>query len=170
MRRLSLLAGLLALVSADAPAHEGPPYPIVVDRPTRYGRLSVWGDPDVGTGTFWIDLEPSGGAPLPDARVSVAVRPADGRLPEREYSARSTRAVPEDHRFQCEVEFDALGAWSLRIDLAGSQGVEAVEERIEVTLPGQGPVLDLMLYSFPFLVVGVLFILTMVRGRKKERR
>lgn len=170
MRRRShrLLLGLLALVGAEprAPAHDGPPYPVIVDAPTRYGRLSAWGDPDVGTGTFWIDLEPASGVPPGDARVSVSARPADGGLEAPRCDARSIQATDEVHRFQCEVELGAPGPWMLRIDLSGDRGQDAVERPVEVTLPGQGPVLDFILYAFPFAAVGVLFILAIVRRRR----
>jgi hypothetical protein len=167
-RRPLLLLGLLALATAEprASAHDGPAYPIMVDRPTRYGRLSVWGDPDVGTGIFWIILERSGAAPSGGAEVSLAVRPVDGRLEARSYPARPTQETPGDHRFRGEVQFDARGMWWLRVDLSGSQGREAVEEKVEVTPPGQGPVLDFVLHSFPFVAVGGLFILAMVRRRR----
>jgi hypothetical protein len=43
----------------SAYAHEGPPYPILVDHPLKQGKLSIWSDPDVGAGTFHFYLEDS---------------------------------------------------------------------------------------------------------------
>ncbi|HEX2163472.1 MAG TPA: hypothetical protein VHM02_05945, partial [Thermoanaerobaculia bacterium] len=51
----AVAAGFAAVLAAlPAAAHEGPPYPIVVDRPAGPVLLSVWADPDVGTGTFHV--------------------------------------------------------------------------------------------------------------------
>ena len=55
--------------------------------------LSVWGDPDVGIGTFYMILEPLKGSALPsDVKVNVAVQPVSGRLPEARYSAERDRS------------------------------------------------------------------------------
>lgn len=161
------LAGLFALggVAPRAEAHDGPPYPVLTDRATRYGRLSAWGDPDVGTGTFWIDLERTGERELEDAEVTVAVQPVDGRLPAQAHAARLVQKASGARRYLCHVPFDAVGTWSLRIDLAGALGREESEVKVEVTPPGQGPVLDFVIYSFPFAVAGALFIVAMVRRR-----
>src|SRR5688572_12373430 len=85
--RILLAAWFLTLDSLPALAHEGPPYPIIVDKAAGPCMLSVWADPDVGTGTFFIILEPhEGGAIPPDIKVEIAVRPLSGRLPEARYS------------------------------------------------------------------------------------
>jgi len=167
----SPLLGLLALAAAAprAEAHDGPPYPVITDRTTRYGRLSAWGDPDVGTGTFWIDLERAGARELEDVEVSVAVQPVDGRLPAQERAARLVQKAPGARRYLCEVQFDAAGTWWLRARASGALGREEVEVKVEVTPPGQGPVLDFVIYSFPFVTAGVLFILAMVRRRRSAR-
>lgn len=164
---------LLALAGAAprAQAHRGPPYPIVVDRVTGHGTLSVWADPDVGTGTFWITLEPSadGGAPAEDSAVQVYVQPLDRSAPALGRPATLTRQSPGDRRFEVEVPFASLGPWWVRFDLSGSRGTESVEQRVEVTPPGQGPVLDFILYLFPFAAVGFLFILAMIRRGRAGR-
>ena len=49
-----LLALLLLLIPATARAHDGPPFPILVDQKVGPCMISVWTDPDVGTGTFFV--------------------------------------------------------------------------------------------------------------------
>jgi hypothetical protein len=169
MSRSLLLLALVASAAAPprAEAHDGPPYLIIVDRQTRHGRLSLWGDPDLGTGTFWVYLEPTADTPLADdVTVRMTAQRAGRQAPvARSGEAQPVRRTAEEQRFQGEIPFDELGPWLLRIELTGARGSEAVEEVVEVTPPGQGPVLDFILYLFPFVAVGLLFILAMVRRR-----
>ncbi|HEX8337666.1 MAG TPA: hypothetical protein VF621_13110, partial [Pyrinomonadaceae bacterium] len=109
----SLLTSLaLALACATrAGAHEGPPYPILVDKTLGPSVASVWADPDVGTGTFFIILEPHQGDTLPeDIRVEVVVRPADGHAPEAAHAA-EREGVRGRVQYKAEVPFDAEGPW-----------------------------------------------------------
>ena len=46
--RLLLAALAAALATSTAAAHDGPPYPILVDEALDGWTLSVWADPDVG--------------------------------------------------------------------------------------------------------------------------
>ena len=46
--RLALAAWLLSAGPMRALAHEGPPYPIIVNKSAGPCVLSVWADPDVG--------------------------------------------------------------------------------------------------------------------------
>ena len=119
--------------------------------------MSVWGDPDVGIGTFYVILEPLKGSSLPgDVKVNVAVQPVSGRLPEARYSAgrdQSSRGV----QFKAEVPFDAQERWRLRVMLESSQGNGEVSSDIEVTPPGFGR-WDLLIYSFPFFLIGLLWL------------
>ena len=126
--------------------------------------LSVWGDPDVGIGTFYMILEPLKGSALPgDVKVDVAVQPVSGRLPEARYSAerdRSSKGV----QFKAEVPFDAQERWRLRVMLESSQGAGEVTSDIEVTPPGFGR-WDLLIYFFPFLLIGLLWLRAFFRKR-----
>jgi hypothetical protein len=108
---LLLAAGLLLAVSARADAHEGPPYPILVDKTLGPCVVSVWADPDVGTGTFFFILEPTPGGRLPDdVRVELGVRPTSGRLPEAVYTA-TREDLSGRVQYKAEVPFDAQELW-----------------------------------------------------------
>lgn len=171
-RRRSVLGSVLlvALGVGPAAAHDGPPYPILVDRATGPVLLSVWADPDVGTGTFHVYLEPLADQPLPEhCAVEILVQPVDGRLLERGFTAEPLRRRTGRQHHLGEVEFDAVGEWTARfvIDCRGRRGEAGTV--VEVTPPGQGPVLDFLLYLFPFVAIGALVVRALVVGRRGRR-
>lgn len=173
LRLAAVVAACLAPGLAVAPragAHEGPPYPILVDQRIGTVQLSVWADPDVGIGTYHVYLEPlEGGTPLPDrCEVRVFVQPVTGRLPERGYLAEPYRISDRRHHYLAEVEFDAEEDWTTRIVVraGGSEGEASTV--VAVTPPGQGPLLDFVLYLFPFVAVGFLVVRALLRGRARR--
>ena len=72
--------------AAPAAAHDGPPFPLMLDEKAGPYTVSVWADPDVGTGTFFIYVDAPGGS-AKDVAVTVSVRPKSGRLPASSYPA-----------------------------------------------------------------------------------
>jgi hypothetical protein len=168
LRSLLLTAGLLLGFSAHAFAHEGPPYPIIVDKNVGPCVLSVWSDPDVGTGTFFFILEPVPGGQLPDdIRIDIGVRPTSGRLPEAVYAAER-----EDQsgrvQFKALVPFDAEELWRVRVSLQSAQGGGETTTDVEVTPPGYGR-WDLLIYLIPFAAIGALWLRAIVKGRSRSR-
>ena len=80
---MALVALSTGIVAGDCLAHQGPPYPLLVDRTVGPWIVSVWADPDVGVGTFFVMLDPAPGvAPPGETGVEVRVQPSSGRLPE----------------------------------------------------------------------------------------
>lgn len=165
---LLLAAGLLLAVPALALAHEGPPYPILVDKTLGPCVVSVWADPDVGTGTFFFILEPTPGGRVPDdVRVEVGVRPVSGRLPEAVHAAER-----EDQggrvQYKALVPFDAQELWRVRVHLQSAQGEGEATTDVEVTPPGYGR-WDLLIYLLPFVAVGALWLRAIVKGRGRGK-
>lgn len=165
---LLLTAGLLWACPALAFAHEGPPYPIIVDQTVGPCVLSVWSDPDVGTGTFIFILDPAPGGRLPDdVRVEVGVRPVSNRLPEAVYAAGR-----EDQggrvQYKALVPFDAQELWRVRVRLQSAQGGGETATDVEVTPPGYGR-WDLLIYLLPFAAVGALWLRALVKGRGRNK-
>jgi hypothetical protein len=160
--------GLLLAGPARGVAHEGPPYPILIDKTLGPCGVSVWADPDVGTGTFFIVLEPTPGGKLPeDIRVELGVRPVSGRLPEVVYEAvREGARGPA--QYQAEVPFDAQELWRVRLLLHSSEGGGEAGTDVEVTPPGYGR-WDLVIYLLPFAAVGWLWLRAIVKGRGRDR-
>lgn len=162
--RLHLRALLVAATCLTSPAaaHDGPPYPIVVDEELGGHLISVWADPDVGLGTFYLYVEQAEGA-----HVEIEVEPTDDHLPGAVYEA-----VPaeEDAPYQLvgEVDFDRRGEWEVRFIMDGLGGSEVRALVVDVTPPGAGRI-DLLWFLFPFVAVGFLWIKVLLKRRELQR-
>jgi hypothetical protein len=161
-------AALVLACFVRVSAHDGPPYAILVDKSLGPCTASVWADPDVGTGTFFVILEPPQGGPLPgEIRVRVAVRPLDG------HAAEIVRAAELDGvrgrvQYKAEVPFDAQGMWRVRVLLESARGAGEVAADVEATPPGLGR-WDLLIYLFPFVAVGLLWLRAIFAGRDRKK-
>jgi hypothetical protein len=166
-RRVACVLALL-LIPVTARAHDGPPFPIIVDQKVGPCLISVWTDPDVGTGTFFVIVNPLPDGEIPDdLKVQISVQPVSGRLAEVSYPA-----VRENLRGQVQykalVAFDAQESWRVRVQLRSEKGNGAATATVEATPPGLGR-WDLLLYLAPFLAVGFLWALAVLRRRSKKR-
>jgi hypothetical protein len=167
MRAVLLLAGSALLLAAAPPAaaHEGPPYPIIVDRTAGPYVVSVWADPDVGIGSFYVMLDPPAGGTVPEeTTVEVIVQPESGRLPEARHAATRQR-TRQRVQYLAEVPFDSQERWRVRILLWSARGRGEVAASVEVTPPGLGP-FDLLLYLSPFVAVGLLWLRAVLFRRR----
>jgi hypothetical protein len=161
------IAAVLLLVSMVplARAHNGPPFAIMVDRKIGPCMVSVWSNPDVGTGTFFVMLDAPPGGKIPsDVKVEIGVQPVSGRLPEARYTARRA-----DMRGQVEYDasapFDKQELWRIRTILTSSEGGGEGTVTVEVTPPGYGR-WDLLLYVLPFVGAGFLWARAILRKRR----
>jgi hypothetical protein len=169
------VAVAIFLLCAGAPAwaHIGPPYPIMQNRKVGPFNVEVWSNPDVGTGSFYVIVDPPKGSSLAvpaDMKVQVAVQPVSRRLPEATYGAWREKLL--DHvEFKTLVPFDKQETWHVRIlfssTLASSE--LATDVQVTPTLLGRW---DLLLYLLPFLGIGVLWFkaATVKRGRGRPAR
>jgi hypothetical protein len=163
VRRTITAALLVLLLAAPAAAHDGPPYPILVDEPTPDYVVSVWADPDVGIGTFHVMLRPRPGVSLDETpQVQVTVHPATGRLLPVSYPGRLKSRRGEIH-FIATPQFDREETWTVDI------GVQRAADRtshlrvdVDVTPPGPGPWM-LLVYSIPFLFLGIFWAFALLR-------
>jgi len=168
-RSLVLAAALLLTAAAAATAHDGPPFPLIVDRVVGRWSLSVWTDPDIGVGTFIVVLEPRGERSTPPGtRVRVGVRPVSGRLPESLYDAAPQR-VRHGERHVAEVLFDRGEQWEVRFLIDGPAGDGVVTARVEATPDGVIGPIGMVLYLLPFLAVGWIWIKVALRKREIGR-
>jgi len=155
--------------SAPAWAHIGPPYPIMQDRKVGPLTVSVWSNPDVGIGSFFVIIDPPKGGSVPtDMKVQVAVQPVSGRLPEKTYDAWREK-LRDRVEFKTDVPFDKEEMWRVRILLTSSQVSGETQTNVPVTptLLGRW---DLLLFLLPFLGVGVLWFKAMATKRENRRR
>lgn len=160
---------IVLVVPLPAGAHNGPPFPIIENRKMNGYVVSLWTHPDVGTGTFFVLMEPAPGGKVPaDVKVQIGIQPESGRLAEVVYPT-----VRGDNRSQIEfdgsVQFDRDEFYRVRLVLDSSTGSEELLSRVEATPPGYGK-WDLLLYLLPFLAVGFLWFRGMTRRRRFRKK
>lgn len=154
------------LFARTTSAHEGPPFPLFVDQKVDRYLVSVWTDPDVGTALFFVILSVPDSVELPaDLRVQIGVQPVSGRLTETFYAAE--RENLQQIQYKAEVHFDAEELWRVRVRLESAQGNAETLATVEATPPGYGR-WDLLLYFLPFLAVGVLWTIAMIRKIRRR--
>ena len=156
---LSLIAILIFVSSTRA--HEGPPYPLFVDQFVGGYSVSVWTDPDVGDALFFVILGEQHLPLPPDLRVQIGVQPVSGRLPEAFYTAEREN-LPKQIQYKAQVQFDAAEHWRVRVRLESASGNAETIATVEATPPGYGR-WDLLVYLVPFLAVGIVWGVAMVR-------
>lgn len=167
IRRGARYLVILLLFATTAVAHEGPPYALFVDQKLDRYLVSVWTDPDVGTGLFFVIVKVQDGAEFPaDLRVQVGVQPASGRLTETFYAA-ERESLQQQVQYRAEVQFDAEELWRVRVRLETAQGNAETLATVEVTPPGYGR-WDLLLYLFPFVAVAVLWAIALIRKARRR--
>jgi hypothetical protein len=164
-----LLAGLLLMFCApNAAAHNGPPFPILTDQHVGPYVISLWTHPDLGTGTFFVMIDPMPGGTVPkDLKVQIAVQPASGRLAEALYSAwlEDLRGQVE---YKTEVQFDQQENWKVRLILTSSAGGGEAVSQVVPTPAGFGR-WDLLLFLLPFLGVGFLWATAITKRRRLRK-
>ena len=146
-------------------AHEGPPVPLFVDQKVDRYVVSVWTDPDVGTALFFVIVN-ADNLP-PDLHVQIGVQPVSGRLAEVFYPAEREN-LQGRVQYKSQVQFDAQELWRVRVQLKSSQSGNAETlATVEATPPGYGR-WDLLIYLLPFLAVGLLWAVVMIRKVKQR--
>lgn len=166
----SLLAAALLVLGAAAPAwaHRGPPFPILQHHKVGPLDVSIWSNPDVGNGLFYVLIRPPKGGAVPDdLTVRIAVQPLSGRLPERAYKAVFMRGHnPAEYR--AVVPFDKVEMWHVRALLESPQISGEADVNVRTMPAGLGR-WDLALWVLPFVGIALLW-LRAVAARQKRRR
>ena len=166
-----LSAGLLFALSLLSPkpasAHNGPPFPIIENKKVGPCIVALWTHPDVGTGNFYVFVEPVPGSTVPgDLKIEIGVQPATGRLPEVLYAAERVKSHGP-LQYNAQAEFDRQELWRVRLVIQSSQGDGEATTQVEVTPPGFGR-WDLLLYLLPFLLVAFLWFRGISRTRRRR--
>jgi hypothetical protein len=166
----AVMVTLLAIVaSMPAWAHIGPPYPIVQDRKIGTLTVSVWANPDVGTGSFFVVVDPPKGSSVPsDMKVQVSVEPVSGRLPEKSYDAWHEE-LHNRVEFKAVVPFDKEEMWRIRIRLASAETTGEIQTDVPVT-PALLGRWDLLLFLLPFLGIAALWLKALSATRKRRKK
>ena len=168
--RAPLAVALAALATMVVHAHSGPPFPIVSDVKAGPYVVSIWSDPDTtddetAAGQFWTRVHPAGsGAALPEAtRVTLSVRPRDGRGVERTAAAAPVRG-DITNQFAAVV-LDRETRFAVAVDIAGPLGAARVTGAVDATYDLRPPRARFLLYLLPFVLVGLLWGRLILRRR-----
>jgi len=166
--RSVLAACLLLSLCLNTTAHEGPPFPIIVDKGVGPCIVSVWTDPDVGESTFFVVINPQPGGTIPaDLKVELGVQPTSGRLAEVLYPAQR-EDLRDQVQYKALVFLDAQEMWRVRLVLASAQGGGEASATVEATPPGYGR-WDLLIYLLPFVAVALLWLRAVARRRSARK-
>lgn len=170
--KILLLSALLCLyVPPGSEAHEGPPFPIIVDHEMGPYLVSVWTDPDIGIGTFFVVFDPNTerrGEYSEEIRsVKIGVAPTSGRLEEELYDASPQRAR-NGARYISEVEFDKGEMWKVRVIIDGKGWQGELLSEVEATPDGAlGPIV-ILVYALPFIGIAIIWIRAIIVRRSDE--
>jgi hypothetical protein len=170
-RRIWLSIILLSLIlSLPASAHNGPPFPIIVDQRVGPCIVSLWAHPDIGISSpFFVLVDaPPGGTIPSDLKLEIAIQPLNGRLPEVTYNM-SPEKLRGQVEYKTEVLFDRQEFWRVRLIVQSASGGGQALAQVEATPPGYGQ-WDLLLYMLPFLGVGFLWFSAVAKKRALKKR
>ncbi|KAA5543151.1 hypothetical protein FYK55_12780 [Roseiconus nitratireducens] len=161
-----LIGGSVGFLSnSTSRAHEGPPFPVLMDQSLAGRTVSLWADPDIGEATFYVIVEGDDvKQEQSEPTVSLWTEPVSGRL---ERVAYATQPHPQRNHLQYEAHpvFDKRDTWRVGVTLATDNGTtETITAEVESTPPGMGA-WDLAIYLFPFALLGVAWIIAMARRR-----
>jgi hypothetical protein len=164
---VGLLLALLLVSPTPASAHNGPPFPIIENQKVGPCIVALWAHPDVGTGAFYVFVEPAPGGTVPDdLKIQIGVQPITGRLPETFYEAIRVKSHGQV-QFNAQAAFDRQELWRVRLVIQSSLGAGEATAQVEVTPPGFGR-WDLLLYLLPFLMVALLWFHGISRMKRRK--
>jgi hypothetical protein len=162
-----LLVALLLMLPTPAGAHNGPPFPIIENKKIGPCIVALWTHPDVGTGAFYVFVEPAPGSTLPDdLKIKIGVQPINGRLPEKFYEAGRVKSRGPA-QFNALADFDRQELWRVHLVIESAQSGGEATAQVMVTPPGFGR-WDLLLYLLPFLLVAFLWFRGISRARRRR--
>ncbi|HEY4765329.1 MAG TPA: hypothetical protein VIH75_16760 [Candidatus Sulfotelmatobacter sp.] len=162
-----LVVGFWLLVPTAASAHNGPPFPIIENRKVGPCMVALWTHPDVGSGAFYVFLQPAPGGTVPnDLKIRIGVQPVTGRLPETFYEAQRVKSRGQV-QYNAQAQFDRQELWRVRLVVQSAQGGGEATAQVEVTPPGFGR-WDLLFFLLPFLFVAFLWFRGIARVRRRR--
>src|SRR6202050_3221438 len=108
---VGLLIVLLLVWPTPVGAHNGPPFPIIENKKVGPCIVALWTHPDVGTGAFYVFVDPAPGGTIPDdLKIKIGVQPVTGRLPEKFYEAAHVKSRGQVE-YNAQADFDRQEVW-----------------------------------------------------------
>lgn len=174
-RRLLSVLWAVATLSGPAGAHDGPPYPVLVDESIAGWTVSVWADPDVGEGTFYYYVDAPLGRSPSDLCIEVIAQRSDPSSSQAPSVARGeSQRAPARTPYQQvgRVIFTERGSWNTRFVLrdgdANDPPIGELACELDVTPPGLGPI-ELTWYAIPFIICVGLWLRMFLAQRRYDR-
>lgn len=174
MKKLILLIAFL--LSSFSFAHEGPPFPILVDHVFGNSKISVWADPDTENGTFLIYPESQESQDSKDSKDSpeslifeVKATPKDQAEPILKSTALTSQIENGKASYTATLPFPTEGLWDVTIQVKNKQNGDILTSAtipVEVTPPGPSKT-EFAVYLVPFLLIGAIWIRVILYKRKK---
>lgn len=169
VRQILLTVMSFLLFVPNVHAHEGPPFAIIIDEEVGPYLVSVWTDPDIGIGTFFVIFEPISDNHVVDdiESVKIGVEPVSGRLDEAVYEF-ELQPSRSGARYWTEVEFDQGEFWKVRISIEGEGFQKDLQSEVEATPDGTIGPIGLLIYALPFVGIGILLFRAIIVRRKYQ--
>ena len=167
MKKMFILFSLLVI--SEVFAHEGPPYPILVDQKFLTYKLSVWADPDTENGTFLFYPE---GENLKSDNYIYEVKATPQMGSKEILKGTSLQSVDEKGKFTytATIPFSSEGMWNVEIKVKNKQNGDILLNQtiaVSVTPPGPNP-METLIYMIPFVLLGLIWIKVVIHKRKKK--
>lgn len=164
---VGMLVVLALMLPTAASAHNGPPFPIIENQKIGPCVVALWTHPDVGTGAFYVFVEPLPGGTVPsDLKMRIGVQPLTGRLPETFYEAQRVKSRGQV-QYNATAAFDRQEMWRVHLMVQSAQGDGEATTQVLVTPPGFGR-WDLLFFLLPFLLVAFLWFRGISRVRRRR--
>lgn len=135
-------------------AHEGPAFPVLVNKALKNFTLSIWADPDTGNGAFHLYFKP-----VNEEIESLTVVSYPLRKKSYQISTVAQKLVEKagQQHYSAMVAFDSEEAWESEFSVKQKDGtLEKVRVQVDVTPPGPSK-WEFALYFLPFLLIGFVW-------------
>lgn len=169
--RVAFTATMMMAASAVAlRAHTGPPIPVLTDHDLGRFVVSVWVDPDAtddgsAGGRAWVVLRTRNNTRIETRPVVVvAVRPRGVTAPPE--PVRATGPDADGGNFFARVAFPHEGEFDLSVALEDGSHRPTAYVVVNATYASRPSIGVALLYLFPFVSVGVLWIRLVVTRRR----
>ncbi len=150
-------------------AHEGPPFPILVDHPFGKYKLSVWADPDTENGTFTFYPE-GAGLTKDELFFEIKAQPQKSAGPILKSTALKALEDKGRYSYTATLPFPTNEIWDVIVVVKNKQNgntLTSATVSVEVTPPGPNKT-EFVIYTLPFLAVAFIWVRFMMRKRRKK--
>lgn len=163
---LILILIFTAMLPVPASAHIGPPFPIIENKKAGPVIIQLWTHPDIGTGTFYVMIDPLPGSTIPnDLKIKVGIQPESNRYAETFFNADR-----DDTRnqvvYKALADFDRDEFYRVHLVIESAEGQGEAFSRVEATPTVMGR-FGLVFFSLPFVAVGLLWFHGVSKKRKQ---